>query len=58
MDEIQMGDDKAGYLSRLVTGLAHPFHADMTWTQLFLVVGFVLLALLAWRQVVNFIVAE
>lgn len=42
-----------GFLPRLRAALAQPFPEPMTWTNVFLVVGFLMVATLAWRQVIN-----
>jgi hypothetical protein len=47
--------DDQGFLPRLRTALAQPFPDPMTWTNVFLVIGFFMVATLAWRQVINMI---
>lgn len=47
-----------GYLSQLGARLQTPFGQGTSWTQLAAVVVFVVVVLIAWRQVVEFIMSS
>jgi hypothetical protein len=47
-----------GILGRINSAIGQPFAAPVTWGRLALIVGFILICLIAWRQVVLYIAGE
>ena len=48
----------AGFLPRLRAAIGQPFTAPVTWGRLALIVGFVIVVALIWRNVILYIADE
>ena len=46
------------FLDRFLEAVKEPFRAPITWTRLSLIVGFIIVVALMWRQVINMIVED
>lgn len=46
------------FLDRFIEAVKEPFKAPMTWGRLTLVVGFIILVAIVWRQVINMIIED
>lgn len=44
-----------GVFTRVRAAIERPFPEPMTWTNTFLIIGFIMVATLMWRQVINYI---
>lgn len=57
-DSAEGGGEGNGFLSRLKASIGQPFQQPVTWTRLALIVAFVLVVIMAWRQSILFIAKE
>lgn len=46
------------FLDRFMEAVKEPFRAPITWGRLSLIVGFIIVVALVWRQVINMIVED
>jgi hypothetical protein len=46
------------FLDRFMEAVKEPFKAPVTWGRLSLIVGFIIVVALMWRQVINMIVED